>query len=218
MAELSALKELKMQELRTLRDRVERRVKIKPAPKRMKRIAGVDIVFTEEANKIHVCASLLSYPKLQVLEEAIATDDVDTALHEALGNMVYVPLILSVLKMLKQKCDAIMVKELPLGSELPLAGYVGVISGRPTIGISPRGGGLKKIAKWEGKRRAGAVKIRGHRTPMGVVAGHMVTFKDAASLVKNCVAETRIPEPVRNAGMRVRAWEREWRRLNLEGR
>jgi deoxyribonuclease V len=218
MAELSALRELKKQELRTLKHRVEGRVKIRPAPKRIRRIAGVDMVFTEEANKVHVCASLLSYPKLQVLEEAIATDDVDPALAEDLGNMLYVPLILSVLKMLKQKCDAIMVKELPLGSGLPLAGYVGVIAGRPTIGISPRGGGLKRIAKWEGKRRAGAVKIRRHSTPLGVVAGHMVTFKDASSLAKGCIVETRIPEPVRNAGMRVRAWEREWRRLNIEGR
>ena len=218
MAELSALKELKKRELRTLKDRVESRVRIKPAPKRIRRVAGVDMVFTGEANKVHVCASLLSYPKLQVLEEAIATDDVDPSLEEDLGNMVYVPLILSVLKMLKQKCDAIMVKELPLGGGLPLAGYVGVISGRPTIGISPKGGGLKKVAKWEGKRRAGMVKIRGHSTPLGVVAGHMVTFKDASSLAKGCVMETRIPEPVRNAGLRVRAWEREWRRLNIEGR
>jgi deoxyribonuclease V len=218
MADLSKIKELKRHELRTLKERVEDRVKIKPAPKRIRRIAGVDMVFTRQANKVHVCASLLSYPKLEVLEEAIATDDVDPALVEDLGTMVYVPLILSVLKMLKQKCDAIMVSELPLGRGLPLSGYVGVISGRPTIGISPRGGGLKKIAKWEGKRRAGTVKIRGHRTPLGVVAGHMVTFKDASSLAKGCVTETRIPEPVRNAGMRVRAWEREWRRLNLEGR
>jgi deoxyribonuclease V len=218
MPELSALEELKRQELRTLKERVERRVKIKPAPKRIRRIAGVDLVFTGEANKIHVCASLVSFPKLEVLEEAIATDDIDPALRDDLGNVVYVPLILSVLKMLKQKCDAIMIRELAFKDELPLSGYVGVISGRPTIGISLKGGGLKKIARWDGKRRAGAVKIRGHSTPVGVVAGHLATFKDASVLVKGCVAGTRIPEPVRNAGMRVRAWEREWRRLNLEGR
>lgn len=127
-------------------------------------------------------------------------------------------MLLSVLKMLKQKCDLIMLRELPAGDELPLSGYVGVIAGRPTIGISSGGGGFKKMAKWEGKRRAGAVKMRGHRTPVGVIAGHMATFKDASALVKKCAAGTRIPEPVRNAGMRVRAWEREWRRLNLEGR
>jgi deoxyribonuclease V len=218
MAEINALRELKKKELLTLRERVERRIKLKPAPRRIKRIAGVDVVFTEEANKIHVCASLVSYPKLQVLEEAIATDEIDVSLHKDLGNIVYVPLILSVLKMLKQKCDAIMIRELPFGTSLPLAGYVGVIAGRPTIGISPGGGGVKKYAKWNGERRAGAVRIRGHRTPMGVIAGHMVTFKDASMLVKACITESRIPEPVRDAGNRVRAWEREWRRLNIEGR
>jgi deoxyribonuclease V len=218
MAEINALKELKKQELLTLRERVERKVKLKPAPKRIKRIAGVDIAFTPEANKIHICASLLSYPKLQVLEEAIATDEVDPAFHKFLGNVIYVPLILSVLKMLKQKCDAIILRELPFGTSLPLSGYVGVVAGRPTIGISPRGGGLKRFAKLEGKRRAGAVKIRGHSTRMGVIAGHLTTYKDAAALVKACVTESRIPEPVRDAGNRVRAWEREWRRLNIEGR
>ena len=217
MAEVSALKELKKKELLTLRERVKRRVRLKPAPRRIRRIAGVDIAFTEEANKIHVCVSLMSYPKMHILEEMIATDDIDPFLYEHLGNVVYVPLVLSVLKMLRQKCDAIMVRELPLGSNLPISGYVGVISGRPTIGIALRSSGLKKIAKLEGKRRAGPVKIRGHKTPLGVVAGHMVTFKDASSLVRSCIAETRMPEPVRNAGNRVRAWEREWRRLNIEG-
>jgi deoxyribonuclease V len=218
MADIKALKELKKKELETMKERVARRVKIKPAPKRIRRIAGVDIAFTEEAEKVHVCVSLMSYPKLQVLEEAIATDDIDQYLRRHLGNVVYVPLVLSVLKMLRQKCDAIMIRELPLGSDLPMSGYVGVISGRPTVGITLRSGGLRRISKWDGKRRAGSVKIRGHRTPLGVVAGHMVTFKDASALVKSCLAGTRIPEPVRDAGNRVRAWEREWRRLNIEGR
>jgi deoxyribonuclease V len=218
MAEINPLKELKKQELLTLKERVEPRVKLKPAPKRIRRIAGVDVAFTEAACKIHTCAALLSYPKLQVLEEAIATDDIDIELYEHLGNIVYVPLILSVLKMLKQKCDMIMIRELPFGASLPLAGYIGVIAGRPTIGISPKGGGIKRFAKLDGERRAGVVKMRGHRTPTGVIAGHMVTFKDASRLVKACMMESRLPEPVREAGNRVRAWEREWRRLNMEGR
>jgi deoxyinosine 3'endonuclease (endonuclease V) len=218
MAEANALKELKRKELLTLRERVEPRVRLKPAPKRIRRIAGIDLAFTEQASKVHICASLVAYPRLEVLEEAIATDDIDAYLHGHLGNVIYVPLILSVLKMLKQKYDVVMVRELPFGGALPLSGYVGVIAGRPTIGISPRGGRLKKFARWGSQRRAGAVKIRGHKTPVGVIAGHMVTFKDASALVRGCITESRIPEPVRDAGNRVRAWEREWRRLNIEGR
>ncbi|MFH1311842.1 MAG: endonuclease V [Candidatus Eisenbacteria bacterium] len=218
MAEVAALKDLRARELLTLKERVERRIKFKAAPKSIRRIAGIDIVLTPAAAKIHVCASLLSYPKLVVLEEAIATDELDDAVLTELGNVSLVPLVLSVLKMLKQKTDLIMIKELSLREELILASYVGVIAGRPSIGVSDRSSNLKSLSKWEGVKRAGSIKIRGHKTRVGVIAGHLVTFKDASALVKACAKETRMPEPVRCAGSRVHAWEREWRRVNLEGK
>jgi deoxyribonuclease V len=215
MAEAKALKDLRKKELLTLKERVERRIKLKPAPKRVRRVAGVDVVLTPQASKVHVCASLLSFPKLNVLEEAIATDEMDKAVQASLGSVVLVPLILSVLKMLKGKCDVIMIRELSVKEDIPLSSYVGVISGRPTIGISERGSTLKKHAKRDGIKRAGPVKVRGHKTPIGVIAGHLATFKDAAALVKACITDARVPEPVRNSRARAKAWEREWRRLNL---
>jgi deoxyinosine 3'endonuclease (endonuclease V) len=132
--------------------------------------------------------------------------------------VVLVPLILSVLKMLKGNPDAVMLRELSVKEEIPLASYVGVISGKPTIGITEKPSSLKTLAKWEGVKRAGRVKIRGHKTPLGVIAGHLTNFKDAAALVKATAVETRLPQPVRSAGLRARAWEREWRRVNLERR
>ena len=215
MAESNALRELRRKELITLKQRVETRIKIKPPPKRIRRVAGVDLVLTPQARKVHVCASLLSYPKLKVLEEAIATDELDTAVQTELGTVAFVPLILSVLKMLKQKCDMIMVRELSVREDIPLAAYIGVISGSPTLGISDKSSTMKAVATLEGVKRAGPVKIRGHKTPLGVVAGHLMTFTDSWKMVKACITDSRIPEPIRNAGARVRAWEREWRRLNL---
>jgi deoxyribonuclease V len=216
MVEPNVLKELRKKELITLRQRVESRIKIKPLPKRIRRIAGVDMVLTPRARKVHVCASLLSYPKLNVLEEAIATDELDTAVQTELGTVAFVPLILSVLKMLKQKCDVIMVREISVREDIPLAAYVGVISGSPALGISDKSSTMKAVATLEGVKRAGPVKIRGHKTPLGVVAGHLMTFTDSWKMVKACITDSRIPEPIRNSGARVRAWEREWRRLNLK--
>lgn len=216
MAGVDTLRELRAKELITLKERVRRRVKLKPGSKRIRRITGVDIVLTPRARKVHVCACVMSFPKLRVLEETIATDELDAVLQKQLGVVVFVPLILSVLKMLKSKTDVVMIREIALKEELPLASYVGVISGRPAIGVSDRSTSPKHMAKWDGVRRAGTVRIRGHKTPVGVIAGHLMTFKDASSLVKACATEVRMPEPLRNAGMRVRAWEREWRRVNLE--
>ena len=85
MAKVSALSELRSKELMTLRGRVERRIKFKPGPKRIRRIAGVDIVLTPQASKVHVCACLMSFPKMQVIEEAIATDELEAAFDQIEG-------------------------------------------------------------------------------------------------------------------------------------
>jgi deoxyinosine 3'endonuclease (endonuclease V) len=215
MVEPSALMKLRIKELTTLKERVERKIRLKKAPKRIRRIAGIDIVLTPEAHKVHVCTCLTSVANLQVVEEATATDELDDAIMKRLGNLSLVPLILSVLKMLKNTPDLIMTRELSARDEIPLASYVGVISGKPSIGLSQKSPAVKTIAKWEGVKRAGPVKLRGHKTRLGVIAGHLVTFRDAASLVKATVTDSRMPEPVREAGLRVRAWEREWRRVNL---
>ena len=101
MAKVNALMELRAKELATLRERVEKRIKLKPAPKRVRRIAGIDMVVTPRAGKVHVCACMMSFPRLEILEEAIATDEIDIAALKHLGNIIFVPLILNVLKMLK---------------------------------------------------------------------------------------------------------------------
>jgi deoxyinosine 3'endonuclease (endonuclease V) len=215
MVENKALTELKKHELSTLTDRVENRIKLKQAPKRIRRIAGVDMVTTRQALKVHVCVNLLSYPDLEILEEAIATDELDDGVYFALGTLTFVPLVLSVLKMLKSNFDVAMIKEPTIKDTLPLSAYIGVIGGKPALGVSERASTLTKLGKREGVKWSGALKLRGHKTPVGVVAGNHMTYKDASSLVRSCARETRMPEPIRQAGIRIRAWEREWKRINL---
>ncbi len=218
MAEAEALRRLRMMELNLLRERVTRRMKLKPAPKRMRRVAGIDVVTTLEAGKAHAAVCLLSFPRMQTLEEAIATDEIDRVLYADVGSATFVPLIMNVLKMLKRNPDVILIRELSLRDDIPLAAYVGVIAGKPSIGISERGSNFKTRKAPDRTKIAGPVKVRGHRTPLVVVAGHLVTFKDAEKIVKALITETRMPAPVRGAGLRVRAWEREWRRLNIRAK
>lgn len=215
MVETEALRKLRLTEFNLLRERVVKRIKFKPAPKRIRRIAGVDIVTTLEAGKAHAAACLISFPRMQILEEAIATDEIDRVLYADVGNPIFIPLIMNVLKTLKRNPDLILVKELSLRDEIPLAAYVGVIAGKPTIGVNERGSGYKGRKGPDRIKISGSVKIRGHRTPIAVVAGNLVTFKDAQSIVKALAKDVRLPAPIRGAGMRVRAWEREWRRLNI---
>jgi deoxyribonuclease V len=218
MAKRDIVGELRAKELEKLRERVAGRVRRKNGPKRVRRVVGIDLVLSPKAGRAHVCASMLSFPRLKVLEEAIATDELSDEAIKALGNVAYVPLIQSVLKMLKRKPDVVMVKEISLKEEIPLAGYVGVISGRPSIGVSPRGTTPRKLARWDNARRSGPVKIRGYAQALTVIAGHLTSFEDAGRIVKACSTEARIPEPLRDAGARVRAWEKAWSKFNIYGR
>jgi deoxyinosine 3'endonuclease (endonuclease V) len=215
MTSKSQLKELRVKELTILRERVTKRIKLRPLAKSVRRMVGVDVVITARASKVHVCASLMSVPKMEILEEAIATDELDMPFFHDLGNLVLVPLILSVLKMLKRKTDVIVIRELSVGADLPLASYIGVISGRPAFGVTDRPGGLAKLAPWEGVKRAGTIKIRGQAAGLGIVAGHLLTLKDATAIVRSTTRGSRFPEAVCNAQSRVRAWEREWKKTNL---
>lgn len=218
MPKRDVVAELRTKELKKLRERVAGKVRKKKGPKRVRRIAGIDIALSPKAGRVHVCVSMLSFPKLRVLEEAIATDELSDEAIKALGNVAFVPLIQSVLKMLKRKADMVMIRELSLKEDMPLASYVGVIAGRPSMGISPRGTTPKKLAKWDNTKRSGPVKIKGHATPITVIAGHMTTFVDASRIAKACCTEARMPEPLRDAGSRVRAWERAWSKFNIYGR
>ena len=215
MADTGSLRELRARELTTLRERVARRIRLKPLSKRVRRIVGVDVALTPAAPKVHVCACLMSLPKLEVLEEAIATDEFDPAAYKQLGAVVVVPLMLSVLKMLKRNFDVIVVKEPSRPEHIPTASFVGVISGKPCFGVIERATSLAKVAKWDGELRAGTVKLRGHKMPLGVIAGHNLDLRDAKALAKSSAKESRLPDPIYNAGTRVRAWEKEWKRVNL---
>ncbi|MGD9403484.1 MAG: hypothetical protein PVF95_14600, partial [bacterium] len=75
MPKRDVVAELRAKELEKLRERVAGKVKKKNGPKRVRRIAGIDLVLSPKAGRVHVCASMLSFPKLRVLEEAIATDE-----------------------------------------------------------------------------------------------------------------------------------------------
>ncbi len=218
MPRRDVVSDLRTLELEKLRERVAARVKRKNGPKRVRRVVGVDLAMSPKAGRVHVCASMLSFPKLKVLEEAIATDELGEDAIRHLGNVAFVPLIQNVLKMLKRKPDIVMIREVSLKEEIPLAGYVGVISGRPSMGITARGTTPRKLAKWDNVKRSGPVKIRGHATPITVIAGHLTSFADASRIAKACCTDSRIPEPIRGAGSRVRAWERAWSDLNVYGR
>lgn len=215
MFEEHALGKLREQELSKLRERVERRVRIKPLSKRVRKIAGLAFVIDHEVERVHGAVTLMSLQKMKVLEEATATEEFDVALNQAIGNCSLVPFALSLLKMLKGNPDLVMVREVTLKDKLPLCCCVGVIAGKPSLGIADRGWRFA-LDRRDGIKIAGSVRLKGKKAPIGVIAGHLIGLKDAQTIVKQLTLEAGLPEPIRNATIRLKAWLDEWRRLNIK--
>lgn len=215
MFEEQALGKLREEELRKLRERVEKRIKIRPLSKRIGKIAGLAFVIDHEVERVHGAVTLMSLRKMKILEEATATEEFDARLNQAVGNCSLVPFALSLLKMLKRNPDLILVKEVTLKDKLPLSSCVGVIAGKPSIGIADRGWRFA-LEKRDGIRIAGSMRLKGRKAPIGVIAGHMVGLKDAQAIVRQATLEAGLPEPIGNAMVRLKAWLDEWRRLNVK--
>lgn len=214
MFEEQALGKLREEELRKLRERVEKKIKIKPLSKSVGKIAGLAFVIDRRVERVHGAVSLMSLQKMKVLEEATATEEFDASLNQAVGNCSLVPFALSLLKMLKRNPDLILVKEVTLKDRLPLSSCVGVIAGKPSVGIADRGWRFA-LEKRDGIRIAGSVRLKGRKGPIGVIAGHLVALKDAQTIVRKTTVEAGQPEPIRNSMVRLKAWLDEWRRLNV---
>ncbi len=217
MFEEGALGKLREEEFVKLRERVEKKVRIKPLSKRIGKVAGLVFVIDRDIQRVHGAISLISLSKMKILEEATATEEFDAKLNKVVGNCSLVPFALSLLKMLKRNPDLVLIKEITLKDKLPLCACVGVIAGKPSVGISDRGWRFA-MGKRDGVKIAGSLKIKGRKAPVGVIAGHLVGLKDAEAIVKKATIEAGMPEPIRSATSRLKAWLDEWRRLNVKNR
>ncbi|MGQ9809940.1 MAG: endonuclease V [bacterium] len=214
MLEEQSLRKLKEMELRRLKERVEKRIKIKPLSKSIRKIAGLVFVIDKDSERVHGAISLISLQKMKILEEATATEEFDAKLDQAVGNCSLVPFALSLIKMLERNPDLILIKEINLKDRIPLSAFVGVIAGKPSIGIAERGWRFAGERR-EGMKIAGPLRVRGRKAPIGVVAGHHVRLKDAQTIVRKTTIQAGMPEPLRGAMRRLKAWLGEWQRVNI---
>lgn len=87
--------------------------------------------------------------------------------------------------------------------------HLGLTLGIPTIGVAKsrligdieRSPEEKDIAllKFRGETVGAAVTTRIGSPPVFVSVGHMISLKSAVSVVKHCILQSRVPEPIRKA-------------------
>jgi deoxyribonuclease V len=193
-------------------------VKIQTLTHPITAIAGADISFNKYSDEIYAGMVVLSFPKLELLEQVAVVTSVKFPYIPGLLSFREIPSLWQVWHKLKLKPDVVMFDGQGIAHprRLGIASHFGVLSGCPTIGcakslltgkyIEPGLGQgdytplMAPMRYGQQMEKIGMVlRTKKNVKPVFVSPGHLVSFDDAREVVLQCVTKYRLPEPTRQA-------------------
>jgi len=175
-------------------------------PKKINRIAGVDVAYTAEL--AIGAAAVLDYKSLELLERQTVTCEVKFPYIPTLLSFREIPPTVACIKKLKLQPDVLFVDG--QGAAHPygcgFASHLGLAIGKPTVGVAKSRlfGEPKTIEGQEfllqKDQIIGAVVTTKKGTkPVYVSVGHIISLGTAVKIAKHCVRNSRVPEPILKA-------------------
>lgn len=172
-------------------------------PQKIKRVAGVDVSYTDEL--AIGATAVLDFDSLELLEQRIAICE---------AKFPYIPTLLSFREIPPAVACA---KKLPLQPDVLLAdgqglahpygcgfaSHLGLAVRKPTIGAAksrlvgePKTINGRVFLVQNGRIIGEVVTTRDCVKPVYVSVGYLVSLETAVKIVKHCVLNSKIPEPV----------------------
>jgi deoxyribonuclease V len=178
-------------------------------PDALRIVAGVDASYGDLSRAAVV---VLSFPELQVVDQAIATRATTFPYVPGLLSFREVPVVLDALDKLRVVPGLLFVDGHGYAHprRLGIASHLGLYLDLPTIGCAksrlvgahedpgPEAGDQAPL--YAGKERIGTVlRSKARTNPLYISVGHKVDLETAVDLVKCCLRGYRLPEPTRLA-------------------
>lgn len=175
-------------------------------PDRIESIAGVDVAYT---GKIAIGAvSVLDYNSLGTIESQIAVCEVKMPYVPTLLAFREVPAATACIRRLTKKPDVFLVDGHGIAHphNFGLASHLGLIVGRPTIGVAKTKlvgetiqNGEEAFLNYRGRTVGAAIRTVERGKPIYVSVGNLVSLETAIEIVKKCTRSGGYPEPLRQA-------------------
>ena len=180
----------------------------------VRHVAGVDMAMNEISGMARAAVVLLSYPKLEVIEQHVYEEPLRMPYIPGLLSFREIPCILGAFDLLKQQPELVMVDGQGIAHprRLGIASHLGLWLDLPTIGCAKSilTGSYNKAALSE---QAGswvpivyrkevigaAVRTRTRVNPMFISLGHRISLETSIRYVLACSRGYRLPEPTRQA-------------------
>ncbi len=175
-------------------------------------VAGVDVGFEADGTVTRAAVAVLSYPELQLCDQAIARRPTTFPYIPGFLSFREVPAVLDALATVKIVPDLLLCDGQGIAHprRLGIACHLGVLTNMPTIGVAKS----RLIGKhadvpdirgtWEPlydrSETIGAVlKTRPNTLPLYISPGHRISLETAIAYVMGCTTKYRLPETTRFA-------------------
>lgn len=178
-------------------------------PEHIRYVAGVDVAYLNDVSIGAV--AVLDHETLMMVEQQVVHVPTRMPYVPTLLSFREIPPAVEAIKRLKTVPDVFLVDGQgyahPYG--LGFASHLGLILGKPTVGVAksllcgrveePVSGKRVRLLKLNNETVGAEVVTRQGTKPVFVSVGNMVSLERAVSLVLSCVSRYRLPEPVRFA-------------------
>lgn len=172
-------------------------------------VAGLDAGF-DDKNTARAAVAVLSFPQLELVEQAIARVPVTFPYVPGLLSFRELPALVTALEKLKNIPDLLLDDGQGVAHprRFGIASHLGVITGIPAIGVAKtrligeHGTVPKRRGAWaplmDGDETIGAVlRTRAGVKPLYVSVGHKIGLETAVHYVMACCTRYRLPETTR---------------------
>jgi deoxyribonuclease V len=181
-------------------------------PRAPKTVAGADLAYDLETDRLYAVVVVLSFPALELLETVSVVRRVTFPYVPGLLSFREAPAVLSAWKRLRRPADLLLCDGQGIAHPrgIGLASHIGLVLDVPTVGCAKsllvgthgplgRRRGSTSPLRHDGRVVGAAVRTRDGVNPLYVSPGHRVGIAAAVRLALACGAGFRVPEPTRLA-------------------
>ena len=175
-------------------------------PAKIRLVAGVDVAY---AGELAVGAvAVLDYTSLELVESQTAVCRTKFPYIPTLLSFREIPAAVACIRKLKSHPDVFLADGQGMAHpyRCGFASHLGLAIGKPTVGVAksrlvgePTKRGEEVFLVCNGEIVGSVVTTVKGAKPLYVSVGHLVSLKTAVKIVKDCVRDYRIPEPLRHA-------------------
>lgn len=195
-----------------LQKSMREQVVLQPLKQPVYTIGGADISFNKYSTTVYAGIVTLSFPGMQVIDEATAVTEVTFPYVPGLLAFREIPAILNVWNTLGRKPDVLVFDGHGIAHprRMGIATHFGLVTNSITIGCAKSllCGEYEVPANepfstsdivHKGEIIGQALRTRKNCKPVYVSPGHFISLQESVEIMKRCIGKYRIPEPTRLA-------------------